>query len=70
MNNEDSIVQEVRRVRDEHAARFNFDFQAIVADLRRSEADRDRSKFPLIAPPEVPAELPNAAVQRVRFARR
>lgn len=37
----DPIVEEIRRVREEHAARFNFDLEAIVADLMRSEADRD-----------------------------
>ena len=40
MINEDPIVQEVRQIREEHAARFNFDFQAIVADLKRSAARR------------------------------
>jgi len=37
----DHIVEEVRRVREEHAAQFNFDLDAIVADLKRSEAERD-----------------------------
>lgn len=37
----DPIVEEVRRVRQEHAAEFNYDLGAIVADLRRSEAERD-----------------------------
>lgn len=37
----DSIVEEVRRVRDEHAAEFGYDVNAIVEDLRRSEAERD-----------------------------
>ena len=38
---QDPIVEEVRRIRDEHAAMFNYDLEAIVADLRRSEAERD-----------------------------
>ena len=37
----DHIVEEVRRIRDEHAAQFNYDLDAIVADLKRSEAERE-----------------------------
>ena len=70
MNHEDPIVQEVRQVREDHAARFNYDFQALVADLKLSEAERDRAKSPLLTPPEVPVVLSNSAAQRVRFARR
>jgi hypothetical protein len=67
---EDPIVQEVRQIREEHAARFNYDFQAIVADLKQSEAARDPAKSPLLAQPEVSVVLPDSAVQRARFARR
>ncbi len=34
---EDPIVTEVRRVRDEHAARFNYDLDAIYKDLKERE---------------------------------
>ncbi len=37
----DHIVEEVRRIREEHAAQFDYDVDAILADLRRSEAERD-----------------------------
>ena len=37
----DHIVEEVREIREEHAAQFNYDLNAIVADLKRSEAERD-----------------------------
>lgn len=33
----DPIVQEVRRIRDAHAAAFNFDLHAICEDLRKRE---------------------------------
>ncbi len=33
----DDVLEEVRRVRVEHAARFNYDLRAIVEDLRRRE---------------------------------
>ena len=33
----DPIVDEVRKVRDEHAKEFNYDLQAIVADLKKQQ---------------------------------
>jgi hypothetical protein len=37
----DHIVEEVRRIREEHAAKFNYDIAAIVADINKSAAERD-----------------------------
>ena len=36
---QDEIVAEVRRIREEHAARFGYDVDAIYADLKRLEKD-------------------------------
>lgn len=36
---EDPIVEEVRKLREEHAARFNYDVDAIFEDLKRLESD-------------------------------
>lgn len=36
----DPIVDEVRRVRDEHAARFNYDLRAIFLDVKQREQAR------------------------------
>ena len=33
----DPIVEEIRRIRHAHAARFNFDLRAICKDLREKE---------------------------------
>lgn len=33
----DEIVEEVRRTRDEYAARFNYDIAAICADIRQRQ---------------------------------
>lgn len=33
----DTIVEEIRKVRDEYARRFNYDLHAICADLRREQ---------------------------------
>ncbi len=35
---QDPIVEEVRKVREEHAARFDYDLKAIAEDLRRRQA--------------------------------
>jgi len=34
----DPIVEETRRIRDEHARKFNYDLSAIFADIKRFEA--------------------------------
>ena len=64
----DPIVEEVRRIREAHAARFNYDIDAIVADLKRSEAERDwpRASFgPCRVEKPVPssASLPTASIK-------
>lgn len=35
----DSIVDEVRKARDEYARKFNYDLHAICEDLRRKEKE-------------------------------
>jgi predicted RNase H-like HicB family nuclease len=38
----DPIVEEVRRIRDAHAARFNYDLDAIFQDIKEQERKRNR----------------------------
>jgi hypothetical protein len=38
----DEIVEEVRKVREEHAAKFNYDISAICADIRRKQKESGR----------------------------
>jgi hypothetical protein len=45
----DPIVDEVRRVRDAHAARFNYDLDAIFRDIKEQEKKSGR-KFVSFAP--------------------
>ena len=33
----DTIIAELRKIRDQHAARFNYDIDAIAADLQKRE---------------------------------
>ena len=64
----DEIVDEVRAVRDTHAPKFGYDFQAIYADLKKSEAERMAAGHPFITAPERP--VPDTALQQTRFAQR
>ena len=41
----DPIVDEVRKVREAHAARFNYDLSAICADLKKNEKDYLRGRL-------------------------
>ena len=43
----DKVLEEVRAAREAHAARFDFDVKAIVADLRQREST---SGHPVIMP--------------------
>ncbi len=34
----DAIVEEIHRIRDEHAKKFNYDLHAICEDLRKKQS--------------------------------
>jgi hypothetical protein len=58
----DPIVEEVRRLREEYAARFNHDLKAICRDLREREKASGRKvvslaakRIPKVAPEQRPA---------------
>jgi hypothetical protein len=57
----DPIVEEVRRVRDAYAARFNYDLQAIYRDLKAQEK-RSGRKIVSYAESSTAVE-PNKALQ-------
>lgn len=65
----DEIVEEVRAIRDAHAAKFGYNLRAIYEDLKKSEAERIAAGHPFISPPSVPP-APDSALPRTRFARR
>ena len=52
----DPIVDEVRRVRDAHAARFNYDLDAIFRDISEQEKKSGRKFILLRAPKRAPDE--------------
>jgi hypothetical protein len=49
----DPIVAEIRRFREEHAARFNYDLHAICEDLKEQERNSSR-KFVSYPPRRIP----------------
>ncbi len=52
----DEIVEEVRKVRDEYAAKFNYDLDAIYKDIKEEEKKTRRKIVSL--PPKKPELLP------------
>lgn len=51
----DPIVEEVRKIREEHAARFDFDLEKIFQDLKEQERRSGRKVVSL--PPKRPQEV-------------
>ncbi|MGD2093082.1 MAG: hypothetical protein PVH61_43375 [Candidatus Aminicenantes bacterium] len=45
----DPIVEEVRKIREAHAAKFNYDLRAIYEDLKKQEKESKR-KFVTLPP--------------------
>jgi hypothetical protein len=58
----DPIVEEVRKVRDEHAKKFKYDLQAIAVDLRKQQKASKRTFVTL--PPRKPIVLPKENATR------
>ncbi len=52
----DEIVEEVRKVRDEYAAKFNYDLDAIYTDIKEQEKKTRRKVVSL--PPKKPELVP------------
>lgn len=55
---DDPVVEEVRRVREEYAKQFNYDLQAMAADLHKREQDHPEK---LVTFPPKPARKRNSA---------
>jgi len=51
----DPIVEEIRRIRHEHASKFHFDLDAIFEDLREKERKSGRNTVSLKPRPAKPA---------------
>lgn len=51
----DEIVEEVRKVRDDYAAKFNYDLDAIYEDIKKQEKQTRRK---VVSLPPKKVELP------------
>lgn len=60
----DPIVEEVRKVRNAHAKKFNYDLQAIVADLKKQQ-ETSKRKF-VTRSPRKPVVLPKVNANKDR----
>ncbi|OQY41683.1 MAG: hypothetical protein B6242_17070 [Anaerolineaceae bacterium 4572_78] len=60
---EDVIVNEVRRVREMHAQRFNFDLQSIFEDLKRQELESGKEFVSFAPKPPIIVLIPEKVNQ-------
>ncbi|MDD5035234.1 MAG: hypothetical protein PHE55_10780 [Methylococcaceae bacterium] len=65
----DEIIEEIHAIRLEHAARFDFDMERILADLKQSEQARTEEGWPLMQVQQTPNSS-ETRFSRTRFARR
>jgi hypothetical protein len=66
----DSIIQEVRAIREQHAASMDYDLDKIFADLKTKQEKHAIEGWVVVPPPSHPPQEPNLSLQRTRFARR
>ncbi len=66
----DSIIQEVRDIREQHAASMGCDLDRIFADLKARQEKHAAEGWIVVPPPSSWPPEPNLALQRIRFARR
>jgi len=58
----DPIVEEVRKIRNDHAKKFNYDLKAIAADLKKQQQIGKRKVVSL--PSRKPTVLPKAKAEK------
>lgn len=66
----ESIIEEVRRMRERHAASMDYDLDRIYSELKAKEAQRAAAGWVVEPPPFSPPLESDLALQRTRFARR
>jgi len=62
-----SLIQEVRRIREQHAASLGDDLDRIFADLKARQAKHAAEGWQIIHAPANPPPEQTLKVQRVRF---
>lgn len=64
----DEIISEIRLIKDDIAAKFNYDLRALFEDLKQGEAKLLAKGIQLIPPPI--DTIASSALQRNRFVHR
>jgi hypothetical protein len=49
---QDEIVDQVRKLREQHAARFNYDLKAMVADARKRQKNSGHQVVSFVSKPQ------------------
>lgn len=65
----DAILDEVRAIREAHAAAFDFDLDAIYADIKQREVEHQARGARFVDPPAVPGRN-RSPYRSIRFGRR
>ena len=63
----DEIIDEVRAIREAHAAKFDFDLDAIYEDIKRGEEEHITRGAKFVDPPPATPGIPHSAYQKIRF---
>lgn len=58
----DEIIDEIQAIWQAHAAKFNFDLDAIYEDTKRSEVEHTLRGAKLIEPPPVMCDSPHSLI--------
>ena len=64
-----SIIQEVREIREQHAANFDFDLDRIFIDIQARQKKHEAEGWRIIPVPSTPPIEPNLKLQRTRFVK-
>lgn len=64
----DSIIQELRSIREQHAASMNYDLDRIFADLKINQEQHAIEGWVVIPSPSCPPLESKFALQRIRFS--
>ncbi|WP_295405485.1 hypothetical protein [uncultured Thiocystis sp.] len=65
----DEILDEVRAIREAHAAAFQFDLDAIYADIKQREMEHQARGARFVDPPATPRQV-RSPYQGIRFGHR
>lgn len=69
MTDTNSIIDEVRQIREQHAASMDYDIDRIFSDLQARQLAHAAEGWTIIPEPITPPPATRLALQRTRFSR-